>query len=229
MNWYPIILVLAAMLSPLCVVTVYALWIERYKPYIETVRNFLLLSVALQTLVEGGLVWMGSLRSWFFVPMILINCWGFLDAVLRFPVVHDIESAFTLKNILLLAFKMATILFSSMSLDNPVNMARMVALLMTNLIVCPCLYLIGLPLGADQQNQREAAHDVNDVDMAQSAYRLITSSEQRRESLFGLKKRVQHSGRKILTLPMAATLADALEVSLSPSHRKAMSPNSKKV
>jgi len=223
-----ILLVMAALVVPMVFIALYAFWIECWKPYPEKVRRCLLLIVAGLTCTEGFFVWNGSLRSWILIPILLVNGWGYLDAVLRFPVIHELDSTFTAKNLILLALKVSMLGFGFRNLTRPNNAAAMVFFVITNVLGMPAFYLIGLPLDSDNAEQRMAAHDVKDVDLSQKAYALITSSETRKESMAGLTKRVRDGGAKVLT-QLPANISTRMEESLSPTHRKPLSPNAKKV
>lgn len=219
---------MAAIVGPMIFIALYAFWIECWKPYPEKVRRVLALIVAGLTCTEGYFVWNGSLRSWILIPIVLVNGWGYLDAVLRFPVVHDLDSTFTVKNLILLALKVSMLGFGFRNLSRPNNAAAMVFFVITNVLGMPAFYLLALPLEENNQDQRMAAHDVNDVDLSQKAYALITSSEKRQESMEGLKQRVRAGGVKVLT-QLPANISTRMEESLSPTHRKPISPNAKKV
>jgi hypothetical protein len=158
------------------------------------------------------------------LPIIIVNGWGYLDAVLRFPVVHELESFFTVKNLLLLAFKVALLAFGFRHLDRVGSACCMLSLMVANLMGLPALYLIALPIDDSQMDQRMAAHDVVDVDLAQSMLRFATSSEHRKDSLTRLKKRLRLSSQKILEMPMMTEVVEAL----SPRHRKPLSPSQRK-
>jgi len=219
---------MAAIVGPMIFIALYSFWIECWKPYPEKVRRVLALIVAGLTCTEGYFVWNGSLRSWILIPILLVNGWGYLDAVLRFPVVHDLDSTFTAKNLILLALKVSMLGFGFRNLSRPNNAAAMVFFVITNVLGMPAFYLLALPLEENNHDQRMAAHDVNDVDLSQKAYALITSSEKRQESMEGLKQRVRAGGVKVLT-QLPANISTRMEESLSPTHRKPISPNAKKV
>merc|ERR1712113_1302423 len=67
------------------------------RPYPETTRGALFLMVAALSGVELYHVWTGCMYQWMVCVILLSNVWGFLDAVLRFPVVYDVGTFFYLK------------------------------------------------------------------------------------------------------------------------------------
>jgi len=219
MNWVTALSIVFCIAGPLFIVFVWAFWLERWHPYPEKVRRFLLLAVLLLTLLETWFIWSRRLRAWMWLPILLVNGWGYLDAVLRFPVVHDIESLFTVKNLLLLAFKVAMLAFGFRRLDRVTSACCMLGLVIMNLLGMPALYLIALPMDDTLLEQRIAAHDVNDVDLAQSLFRFMTSSKQRQESMSHVKKQLRMSLQMILKTPLMAKVEEAM----SPTYRKPIS------
>merc|ERR1719316_745 len=65
------------------------------------VRQVLCVIFWIMLFVELWVWWCGYTKTWTIGVMLLSQGWGIFDAILRFPVVHDLESWFTLKNALL--------------------------------------------------------------------------------------------------------------------------------
>jgi hypothetical protein len=212
--------ILSSIFGPLILIILWGAWLEYRKPYPEKIRQRLHLANCVITLAELVFVWNGVLRTWMLLPIIVVNGWGYLDAVLRFPIVHEMESFFTLKNILLLAFKVAMLAFGFRRLDQVSSMCIMISLVLVNLLCMPALYLIALPLDDDEIDQRLAAHDAVEDDLAQSALRFLTCSCYRQEKLDYIRKRLYASSQKILESSVGQKVVSVS----SPKHRKPMSP-----
>lgn len=216
--------IIGAIISPLFVIFAWAFWLERRKPYPEQTRRLLLLVVLLLTLAESWCVWIGALRRWMPLPILLVNGWGYVDAVLRFPIVHELESFFVVKNLLLLAFKVVTLAFGFRQINKANNVCCLVFFMVTNLLGIPALYLLALPLDDTHIEQRMAAHDVNDVDLAESLFRCITNSQYRKEVLSNTKKRLRFSTQHLLQLPLVTKVVECT----SPRHRKPLTLSQRK-
>jgi len=161
---------------------------KEHRPYPETTRRALFLIVATLSGVELHHVWTGHMYGWM-VPVILVgNVWGFLDAVLRFPIVYDVGTFFTLKQCFLVTFKVVSLSCGFEDL-NYENMLWLLAILVVNAFF-PLLYTLALPIDDDVVEQRLAAHDVVDVDLALRVIELATNRQRRQDTYGSLKRRV---------------------------------------
>lgn len=160
---------------------------KEHRPYPETTRRALFLIVAALSGVELLHVWIGRMYGWM-VPVILVgNVWGFLDAVLRFPIVYDVGTFFTLKQCFLVTFKVVCLSCGFADL-NYENMLWLLVILVVNAFF-PLLYTLALPIDDDAVDQRLAAHDVVDADLALRVIQLATNQQRRQDSYGTLKKR----------------------------------------
>lgn len=41
-------------------------------------------------------------KPWIFTGILFMNIWGMLDAILRFPIVHDLDTFFSVKLVLII-------------------------------------------------------------------------------------------------------------------------------
>jgi hypothetical protein len=90
--------------------------------------------------------------------MLVINFWGWLDAALRFPAMHDVESFFTLKQVILMWVKVfwhVGIFYNAGLSDFGWGAFLLVILFVANDIIAPAIYLNNLPLDDCLQFQEE--------------------------------------------------------------------------
>lgn len=134
------------------------------RPGLARVRGALLAVLAAATLAELGMCAAGHLQPWMAALILLINAWGPLDAVLRYPAVHDVDTFFTVKQVLLLCVKLVSFPFGFAELLDSLHL--LVALSLLNFVALPVLYLVALPLDQSPEEQQRAAKGVPDVDLA---------------------------------------------------------------
>ncbi|CAK0809586.1 unnamed protein product [Prorocentrum cordatum] len=159
--------------------------IVEHRPYPETTRLAFFLIVVTLTTVELHHVWIGRMCGWMAWVILVGNIWGLLDAVLRFPVVPNLRSFFTLKQCLIATFKVVCFRYSFEPLIVE-NMMWLLALLIVNAWL-PIMYVAALPFG-DAVEQRLAAHDVVNVDLALRIIGPATSQQRRLDSYRTLKR-----------------------------------------
>lgn len=138
-------------------------------------RMFLvLLCVALS---EIGLALCGVLFPRTALVSTLVNVWGPLDAVLRFPAAHDLESFFFTKQLSLTLLKTFAIMFGMTSFR--MHIAKGLVLLLFDTWGLPVLYLMALPLDVKEQ----VAKDERDVDLVVRLWRLVFHGVERRRCI----------------------------------------------
>lgn len=217
--------VCGVILCPIVIVFVWTSYLEKFKPFPEKVRRLLLLVVVALTSAEVYLMRVDSIHPWFVWPLLLVNGWGYFDACLRFPVLHDIDSFFVFKNVILLGCKIFMLAFGFKKMKGFNSTCTMLLLMILNLIGMPALYLIALPFDEDEVDQRLAAHDSTDADIAVSAYRFVTDSTSRRDTLDSFRKRATP---KLSTEIMQNKVVNKIVEDLSPTHRKPISPTARR-
>lgn len=131
---------------------------QREPPRTRTVLHFFL---ALETAIELSLWAGGVLKPWMLIVILVCNLWGMLDAFLRFPVVHDFDSLFGLKQSAMVVGKLIGYAVGFR------NIGRRPGWFILSVICCvfllPILWFIALPIGdVDSYHQK---HDVVDVDL----------------------------------------------------------------
>jgi hypothetical protein len=142
--------------------------------------------------------------QWWMAPALaLANAWGPLDAVLRYPVVHDMDSIFAMKQLMLLCGKLALFPFGFADL---LGSLRTLALLWSlDFVVLPLMYLVALPLERSATEQRRLASGVNDVDLVFRLARAVASPPNRHACLAMFEQRakaVLSPRRKATQLPL---------------------------
>ncbi|CAE8606086.1 unnamed protein product [Polarella glacialis] len=106
--------------------------------------------------------WTNKAPPWSILVLVLTNGWGWLDAVVRYPIIHDIDSLFTLKNLLLILLKILWLILIFMrNKENPVMfvVGSMLA------IVVPMFYAMFLPLDETEKayNLIKSAYSDDDI------------------------------------------------------------------
>ena len=140
----------------------------------ERVRRILFLVGFMLTLEEGLLYLWDVLSGWSYAIAIFCNVWGLLDAFLRFPIVHDLDSFFALKQLFLILFKIAGYLLGIRNLTK--NLPWAVLLLLINVCTVPIMWLTALPIG--DVNSYHQKHHVKDEDLALRLWRIaVTPSD----------------------------------------------------
>mmetsp|Transcript_75162 Transcript_75162/g.148740 ORF Transcript_75162/g.148740 Transcript_75162/m.148740 type:complete len:204 (-) Transcript_75162:71-682(-) len=129
----------------------------------ELARAGLLAVWVVVTGLEFSCWWTQITRWWWAIVIIVHSIWGWLDAILRFPKLHDLESLFALKHICLILIKMPLLAFAMKNLQK--HVLQFIGLLFMNMVL-PVIYLIMLPLDDDPIHQRMYSHGVVNEDIA---------------------------------------------------------------
>lgn len=150
------------------------------RPSPACTRRAMIAILGVVTFVETVLCFAGYLH-WWMVPVILaINTWGPLDAVLRFPVLHDIDTLFTVKQVSLLCGKVVAFSFGIAALLDSIQL--LCILFCINFIILPLIYLVACPLEHSIEEQRRLAKGVADVDIALKFARAMSDPRKRRNT-----------------------------------------------
>jgi len=166
------------------------------QPYPETTRRVLFLIVAALSAVELYHVLAGYLSIWMVWVILVSSVWGFLDAVLRYPLVYDPGSFFVMKQCLLLCLKVVCMACGLQVVDCE-GILRLLVLFVVNTSL-PLLYTLALPISANPVDQRLAAYDVVDVDIALRVLELTNSRQWKQERCSSLKKCVRRMALTIV-------------------------------
>jgi len=157
------------------------------QPATKVTRIIFLLVLATATCIDLALCVWRYVAWWMLPTLLLLNCWGALDAVLRFPVLHGFDSAFSCKQLLLLLLRGILYVVGAQS---SLSKTAMFAVLILNVLGLPLMYVLALPLddmmGCDQQ---VAARDVVDKDLAVRVWRFTTDASSRRQCVAQYRRR----------------------------------------
>mmetsp|Transcript_124789 Transcript_124789/g.349560 ORF Transcript_124789/g.349560 Transcript_124789/m.349560 type:complete len:222 (+) Transcript_124789:88-753(+) len=152
-------------------------YLDRHEHNPDRVRcaMFLLLSAAV--CLEFYLYISGAIRLFVLVVSVVANIWGGVDAILRYPVAHDVESFFAIKQFLLLVVNAFSFGFGMTAFRH--NAPSFLAVLLLNICGLPVLYAMALPVDPDQV----AKDDSQDVDLVVRVWQLAVCPSQRRACL----------------------------------------------
>ncbi|CAE7481329.1 unnamed protein product [Symbiodinium pilosum] len=114
-----------------------------------------------------------SFRS--LIVVFICNFWGHFDASLRYPIVHDLDSFFALKQLFLVLLKTAGYLLGFREVTK--NLGWAVLALLVNVCTVPIIWLTALPIG--DVNSYHQKHDVLDEDLAIRIWCTLTVSTER--------------------------------------------------
>mmetsp|Transcript_75959 Transcript_75959/g.154106 ORF Transcript_75959/g.154106 Transcript_75959/m.154106 type:complete len:269 (+) Transcript_75959:81-887(+) len=165
------------------------------RPDLARVRAGLLLVLLGTTFLEATLCFTGRFSAWAFPILLFLDAWGPLDAVLRFPAVHDIDTLFGLKQAVLLCGKLVLLPFAFRDLLG--SLCLLLELTVINFAVLPLMYLLALPLDRSPEEQRRAAKGVEDMDLLLRIGRLA-SDPRRRSALLRRFERLARTGKGAL-------------------------------
>jgi len=194
----------------------WCLYLER-RPSPEPVRNILLGVLAMATVAEYSLIYLDLLHWWMAIVLFICNFWGFLDALLRFPVLHDFDTAFSVKQVVLLCAKMASLALGFTSFRD--YQVWFFFALGFNVVTLPLLYLLALPIDEGEQEQRLFSSGVVDVDIAWRLCELVGNRQKQRECMLGCTCRLRLASCWIASKNPAAS---ALLVRFKPSYSHAL-------
>ncbi|CAJ1427823.1 unnamed protein product [Effrenium voratum] len=176
------------------------------------VRAVMFLMLFAVTSVEIGLTLCGVVGFKTTLLAMFVNFWGGLDALLRFPAAHDLESWFSAKQFMLLLVKTACYAFGFIGFKQ--HIGKFIALILLNVWGLPVLYLMALPLDPCEQ----VAEDEYDVDLALRVWQLAMCSKERRKSFDTCRSWVN---RKLVAASERSPLARMAICAASPQYRRA--------
>ncbi|CAE8696502.1 unnamed protein product [Polarella glacialis] len=143
---------------------------------------------------------------------LLVNIWGGLDALLRFPAAHELESFFSVKQFCLLSLKTFGYAFGFSSFRE--HIGKFIVVLLLNIWAPPVLYLMALPLDPFEQVVKD---DEYDVDLAFRVWHLATCSSERRRCVETCRC---WWNRHLLAASERSSLARIVVCAASPGYRR---------
>lgn len=175
------------------------------------IRKALSWMLALQSVAEVGIWFNGSVRSWVILIVFITNAWGMLDAILRFPVIHDIDSLFGLKQVALIAVKLAGY---ALGFDNiGKNVGWFILVVLSCVFSMPILWLTALPFG---DVSVYAKTDAVDEDLAHRLWKVAKDPVERAAAMAYSKKVCrQFAVQTVKVLPFMKPIVCKIDPALS--------------
>jgi len=205
-------LVLVAIVTLALLIWAWDTFLDRHDHSPIRIQRIMIAILALVTFAELQLVYANKTRLWVFWASLIVNCWGGLDALLRFPVAHDLESFFTLKQLVLLLAKTLAYVFGMVSLRD--HVATFMAVLFLDIWGLPVLYAMALPMDPIDQVR---ADESDDVDLAIRVWQLAMSSTERQRYLASCRSWMY---RGLTAVSEHSSLARMAVCAASPAHRR---------
>lgn len=161
---------------------VWGLFLDTHEHDHGLVRAVMVFLLSGATAVELSLSLFGLTPFWVTLLTVFVNTWGGLDAILRYPMVHDSESLFAMKQLLLVALKTAAYIACMILsvLDGRSGFVPFLAVLLLDVWGLPLLYLMAIPCDPFQQ---VVTDDAGDVDLAVRVWQLAICASERRRCL----------------------------------------------
>lgn len=154
------------------------------------IRRVLLLTLMFETCIEVSIWFNGVVRWWVIIVVLLSNIWGMLDAFLRYPLVHDIDTGFGVKQIVMILVKLIGYSVGFKDLEKMLGWFGLVIL--SCVFSVPILWLVALPIGeCDAYHQGQ---DRVDVDIAIRCWRAVMDPVERAEAIVACRR----AGRQLL-------------------------------
>lgn len=177
------------------------------------VRHAMMFILGLATVMECTFSLKELTLPWVAVVSLFVNFWGGLDALLRFPVAHDLESGFVFKQLFLVTAKT---LGYALGMNGFRQHASSFFLILVIIIWgLPVLFLMAMPLDPREQ---VLADDECNVDILVKLWRLSSCQHARHRYRQGcrawLHSSLSHASQKS---PMAQMVLPAA----SPAYKKA--------
>jgi len=151
----------------------WGLFLDKYEHDPGRVRAVMFLVLSVITATEIGFAMDGFILPWVAWVSVAVNLWGPLDALLRYPAAHELESFFAVKQFALLVGKTFAFAFGVISLKT--NIIKFMVEL--NIWGLPVIYLMALPLDPAEQLLKDDSYD---VDLAVRVWQLAMCSRERR-------------------------------------------------
>lgn len=202
------------------IVWLWGAYLEEHEHDPGRVRAVMVIILAIVTAMEMGLAAYGLVRPRTAVISLLVNLWGGMDALLRFPASHDLESWFSVKQILLLSIKTMGYAWGFLSFRQ--NLGKFIGLLLLNIWGLPVLYLMALPLDPLEQ----VADDEYNVDLAYRVLQLVTNYKERRRCMDTC---LHWWNRKLCAASEKSDFARIAICAASPQYRRAFNKKGRSV
>lgn len=220
LTWTLLLSLIASIFVFAIVVWIWGSFLDRHEHDPGRIRAVLFIGLAFVMMAELSLATSGAVTSKTFALSLLINLWGGMDAVLRFPASHDLESWFSAKQFVLLCLKTVVYAFGFISFRQSVG--TFIAMLLLNIWGLPVLYLMALPLDPMEQ----VADDEYDVDLVLRVWQLAMCSNERRRCMDTCRCWMN---RKLVAASEKSSLARIAMCAASPQYRRAFSKKGRSI
>eukprot|EP00929_Paragymnodinium_shiwhaense_P114918 TRINITY_DN83483_c0_g1_i1.p1 TRINITY_DN83483_c0_g1~~TRINITY_DN83483_c0_g1_i1.p1 ORF type:complete len:238 (-),score=20.95 TRINITY_DN83483_c0_g1_i1:33-746(-) len=141
------------------------------------VRIAMLLACMVATATEIRYATSGGITKPTWVLVLFVNAWGWLDAVLRYPVLHEVKSFFVFKQALLGIGKVIWAIHLLVTAKR--SNSSLLAVFLLNCIG-PVLYFLLLPLDATPKEQQSAAAGACQADILLLCLAFLKHPQERR-------------------------------------------------
>lgn len=196
-------------------------FLDKYEHDPGRIRAVMFLILSVITATELSFAADGFTYPWVAGVSLAANIWGGLDALLRYPAAHDLESFFAVKQLLLLIVKTFAYAFGVVSFRN--NIAKFLVELLLNIWGLPVIYLMALPLDPAEQVVKD---DTYDVDIAVRLWQLAVCSKERRQCLATCRSWWH---KRLAAASECSTLACFVICAASPECRKSFKTTGRRV
>lgn len=175
------------------------------------VRNGLHVIHTVQNVIEVSIWLSGAVKGWVILLIIVANAWGMMDALLRFPIIHDIDSLFGIKQIALIAAKLIGYAMGFRNVGQ--HIGWFILTILTCVLSMPILWLTALPFG---DVSVYAKTDAVDEDLAFRLWKAWKDPVERAAALAGSKKVFrQFAVQTVKILPFMKPIVCKLDPALS--------------
>jgi len=220
LTWSLLACVIGTIVAFGLIVFLWGAYLDRHEHDPGRIRAAMFLMLFVVTCSELGLLLAGVVSLKTTLLALLVNCWGGLDALLRFPAAHDLESWFSAKQFGLLLVKTVTYAFGFIGFR--MHIGKFIALILLNVWGLPVLYLMALPLDPCEQ----VAQDEYDIDLVIRVWQLAVCSKERRKCLDTCRC---WWNRKLVAASEQSPLARMAICAASPHYRRAFSKKGRSV
>lgn len=198
----------------IAIAVIFSLWttfLDNFEHTPRRIRQGMFLFMIMVMSSEYALCAASITRQWTVWVSVFVNCWGVLDAVLRYPKTPDAESAFAVKQVTLLVFKSMTYLVGVVSLSR--NWIYLIFVLLVNTWSLPVLYVMALPM----KNVGWIISDDDDVDITVRLWNVIACPANRRACIASCRGWWYH---RLTVVSDSSTFGRAAVCFASAEHRR---------
>lgn len=161
-----------------CLVWAWGLFLDSYEHDPGRVRAAMFGGIAVIMSTELGLASSGATCGWVACVSLVVNIWGGVDALLRYPASHDLDSFFSMKQFTLLLVKALAYTFGMASMTE--NIGKFLAVILVNTLGSPIMYLMALPMDPAEQVIKDDAYD---IDLISRVWQIAVCSNERRSCI----------------------------------------------